>query len=77
MDGQDPAEVQEVRVRGQDREGQADAHRTDQEVRVRSLDSLATAGVEVENTGTEPLESLRYFGPDTYDSVPNVGDYKN
>ena len=37
----------------------------------------ATAGVEIENTGSEPLVSLRYFGPDTFDSVPNVGDYKN
>jgi len=36
----------------------------------------AAAGVEVENTGSEPLESLRYFGPDTFGSVPNVGDYK-
>ena len=26
----------------------------------------ATAGVEVENTGTEPLVGLRYFGPDTH-----------
>lgn len=37
----------------------------------------ATQGVEIENTGTEPLVGLRYFGPDTFDSVPNVGDYKN
>jgi hypothetical protein len=36
----------------------------------------ATRGVEVENTGSEPLVSLRYFGPDTHDSVPSVGDYK-
>jgi hypothetical protein len=36
----------------------------------------ATRGVEIENTGSEPLVSLRYFGPDTHDSVPNVGDYK-
>jgi hypothetical protein len=36
----------------------------------------ATAGVEVENTGSEPLEGLRYFGPDTFEEVPNVGDYK-
>ena len=36
----------------------------------------ATRGVEIENTGTEPLVGLRYFGPDTFDSVPNVGDYK-
>lgn len=38
--------------------------------------AAATAGVEVENNGSEPLVSLRYFGPDTFDSVPNVGDYK-
>ena len=36
----------------------------------------ATRGVVVENTGREPLVSLRYFGPDTYGSVPNVGDYR-
>lgn len=33
----------------------------------------ATAGVEVENTGSEPLVSLRYFGPDVHDSVPTPG----
>ena len=37
----------------------------------------AHRGVEIENTGTEPLESLRYFGPDTFAEVPNVGDYRN
>ena len=36
----------------------------------------AAAGVEIENTGSEPLEGLRYFGPDTFESVPNVGDYR-
>ncbi|QDU95572.1 cupin domain-containing protein [Lignipirellula cremea] len=36
----------------------------------------AAAGVEVENTGSEPLVSLRYFGPHTFESVPNVGDFK-
>jgi hypothetical protein len=36
----------------------------------------AKAGVEIENTGSEPLVGLRYFGPDTWPSVPNVGDYK-
>lgn len=34
----------------------------------------ATAGVEICNTGSEPLVGLRYFGPDTFDKVPNVGD---
>jgi hypothetical protein len=36
----------------------------------------ATRGVEIENTGSEPLVSLRYFGPDTHPGVPNVGDYR-
>jgi hypothetical protein len=36
--------------------------------------SAATAGVEIENTGSEPLVGLRYFGPDVHPSVPNVGD---
>jgi hypothetical protein len=34
----------------------------------------ANAGIEIENTGADPLVSLRYFGPDTYDSLPAVGD---
>lgn len=34
----------------------------------------AQAGVEVENTGSEPLVSLRYFGPNVHDSVPNPQD---
>jgi len=37
----------------------------------------ATAGVEIENTGSEPLVGLRYFGPDVHPSVPNVGDHKS
>ena len=36
----------------------------------------ANRGVEIENTGTEPLVGLRYFGPDTFANVPNVGDYR-
>ena len=36
----------------------------------------ATAGVEIKNTGSEPLVSLRYFGPDTFDALPEVGDYR-
>jgi len=35
----------------------------------------ATAGVEIENTGREPLVGLRYFGPDTHTDLPRVGDY--
>ena len=37
----------------------------------------ATGGVEIENTGTENLVGLRYFGPDTHDNLPAMGDYKN
>lgn len=36
----------------------------------------ATAGVEIENTGSEPLVGLRYFGPDVHKKLPAVGDYK-
>ncbi len=36
----------------------------------------AMSGVEVENTGSEPLVGLRYFGPDTHSSLPKIGDYK-
>jgi hypothetical protein len=36
----------------------------------------ATAGVEIENNGSEPLVGLRYFGPDVHNSLPNVGDHK-
>ena len=36
----------------------------------------ANAGVEIVNTGSEPLVGLRYFGPDVHAKVPNVGDYK-
>jgi hypothetical protein len=35
----------------------------------------ATRGVVVENTGSEPLVGLRYFGPDVFDKLPNVGDH--
>lgn len=35
----------------------------------------AQAGVEVVNTGSEPLVGLRYFGPDVHGTVPQVGDY--
>jgi hypothetical protein len=37
--------------------------------------AAATAGVEIENTGSEPLVGLRYFGPDTHANLPKMGDY--
>ena len=36
----------------------------------------ATAGVEIENTGSEPLVGLRYFGPNVHSKLPKIGDYK-
>lgn len=36
----------------------------------------AANGVVVENTGYEPLVSLRYFGPEVHTNIPRQGDYK-
>ena len=47
---------------------------TDDEVFISH--DAATAGVEIENNGSEPLVGLRYFGPDTWDQVPAVGDHR-
>lgn len=35
----------------------------------------AQKGFTVENQGSDPLVSLRYFGPDVHKSVPNIGDH--
>jgi hypothetical protein len=34
-------------------------------------------GVEIENTGSEPLVGLRYFGPDAHTNMPKNGAWKN
>jgi hypothetical protein len=39
-------------------------------------DKAARDGVTFENTGSEPLVGLRYFGPDACPDAPEVGDYK-
>ena len=36
----------------------------------------AMRGLEIENTGSEPLVGLRYFGPDVFEKLPAVGDYR-
>ena len=36
----------------------------------------ATRGVEIENTGSEPLVGLRYFGPDTHSNLPKNGAWR-
>ena len=33
----------------------------------------AKRGVKIENTGSEPLVGLRYFGPDVHANLPKIG----
>jgi len=47
---------------------------TDDEVFITH--EAATAGVQIENTGSEPLVGLRYFGPNTHAKLPSVGDHR-
>jgi hypothetical protein len=44
--------------------------RTEDEVFITH--EAATRGVEIENTGSEPLVGLRYFGPDTHVDLPEL-----
>ncbi len=37
----------------------------------------AKGGVEIENTGSEPLVGLRYFGPDCHPNLPKNGAWMN
>lgn len=79
----DPGASGWITVQGQGRIGKLDLqtpvlirfgeHTTDE---VFISHQAAVAGYEVENTGNERLVGLRYFGPDIFDQVPNVGDYK-
>jgi hypothetical protein len=36
----------------------------------------AAEGIEIENTGGEPLVGLRYFGPNTHKNMPKIGDHR-
>lgn len=38
--------------------------------------AAARQGVTFENTGSEPLVTLRYFGPEAQPTAPNVGDHR-
>ncbi len=38
--------------------------------------TAATAGFEVRNTGSEPLVGLRYFGPDVFGELPEIGEHR-
>ena len=48
---------------------------TDDEVFISK--TTAINGVEIINTGVNVLVGLRYFGPDTWGCLPEVGSYKN
>jgi hypothetical protein len=36
----------------------------------------ATRGIEIENTGGEPLVGLRYFGPAVHRNMPKIGEHR-
>jgi len=36
----------------------------------------AVRGIEIENTGSEPLVGLRYFGPDAHANLPANGAWQ-
>ena len=46
--------------------------RTEDEVFITQ--EAARRGVRIENTGSEPLVGLRYFGPDVHKNLPSIGD---
>ena len=77
---QDPGPSSWITVQGRGRMGALDlqtpamirfGENTSDEVFISHM--AATAGVEIENLGTEPLVGLRYFGPDTHDNLPKAG----
>jgi hypothetical protein len=79
---QDPGASSWITMQGTGRIGKLPLHtpvtirfHEDSEDEVFITAEAATRGVEVENNGVEPLVSLRYFGPDVFDSLPNVGDH--
>jgi hypothetical protein len=78
----DPGASSWITVQGNGRIGKLPLHtpvairfHEDSEDEVFITAEAAAQSVEVENTGIEPLVSLRYFGPDVFDDLPNVGDY--
>ena len=76
----DPGASSWITVQGRGRMGKLDlqtpamirfgAETTDE---VFITHTAATAGIEIENTGTEPLVGLRYFGPNVHDDLPKAG----
>jgi hypothetical protein len=78
---QDPGASGWITVQGRGRIGELDIQspvmirfgaRTEDEVFITY--EAARRGVKIENTGSEPLVGLRYFGPDVHDKLPEIGD---
>jgi hypothetical protein len=78
---QDPGASGWITVQGRGRIGQLDIQtpamirfgaRTEDEVFITY--DAARRGVKIENTGSEPLVGLRYFGPDVHSNLPKIGD---
>jgi hypothetical protein len=76
---QDPGASGWITVQGRGRMGKLDIQtpvmirfgaRTQDEVFITY--EAAKAGVRVENTGSEPLVGLRYFGPNTHSNLPKI-----
>jgi hypothetical protein len=77
---QDPGASGWITVQGSGRIGPLDIQtpvmirfgaRTEDEVFITY--EAARAGIRIENTGSEPLVGLRYFGPDVHDNLPAIG----
>ncbi len=77
---QDPGASGWITVQGRGRMGSLDIQtpvmirfgaRTEDEVFISY--EAARAGVKIENTGSEPLVGLRYFGPDVHANLPTPG----
>ncbi len=77
---QDPGASSWITVQGRGRIGSLDlqtpamirfGENTTDEVFISH--TAATAGVEIENLGSEPLVGLRYFGPNTHKNLPKAG----
>jgi hypothetical protein len=78
---QDPGASGWITVQGCGRIGELDIQtpvmirfgaRTEDEVFITY--EAARRGVKIENTGSEPLVGLRYFGPDVHSNLPKIGD---
>jgi hypothetical protein len=77
---QDPGASGWITVQGRGRIGSLDIQtpvmirfgaRTEDEVFITY--EAARRGVKIENTGSEPLVGLRYFGPDVHANLPKIG----